>query len=73
MKKRYLYSDEQVLEEARLLVYTPVASTYTVSNQLNRPQSTVWHHLTHRLQDLDTELFIKVGIVLKKNYKGGGR
>ena len=73
MKKRYLYSDEQVLEEARLLVYTPGASTYNVSNQLNRPQSTVWHHLTHRLQDLDAELFIKVGIVLRKNYKGGGR
>lgn len=73
MKKGYIYSDEQVLEEARSLVYTPKASTYTVANQLNRPQSTVWHHMTHRLQDLDTELFIKVGIVLRKNSKGGGR
>lgn len=73
MKKRYYYSDEQILEEARLLAYTPGASTHTVADQLNRPQSTVWHHMTHRLQDLDAELFLKVGIVLKGNYKGGGR
>ena len=73
MKKRYYYSDEQILGEARLLAYTPGASTYTVADQLNRPQSTVWHHMTHRLQDLDAELFLKVGIVLKGNYKGGGR
>lgn len=72
MKKIYLYSDEQVLEEARLLVYTLGASTYTVAKSLNRPQSTVWHHMTHRLQDLDAELFLKVGMVLMKNYKGGG-
>lgn len=75
MKERYhySYSDEQILEEARLLVLTTGASTYTVANQLNRPQSTVWHHMTHRLRDLDAELFLKVGIVLRKNYKGGGR
>lgn len=73
MKKRYHYSDEQILEGARLLAYTPGASTYTVAYQLNRPQSTVWYHMTHKLQDLDAELFLKVGIVLKENHKGGGR
>lgn len=72
MKKRYYYSDEQVLEEARLLAYTPGVSTYTVAEQLNRPQSMVWHHMTHRLLDLDAELFLKVGVVLKENHKGGG-
>lgn len=73
MNKRYYYSDEQILEEARLLVYTPGASTYTVADRLNRAQSTVWYHMTHRLKDLDSELFLKVGMVLRENYKGGGR
>lgn len=70
MNKKYRYSDEQVLEEARLLVYTKGASTYTVADQLNRAQSTVWHHMTHRLKDLDSELFLKAGMVLRGNYRG---
>lgn len=73
MNRGYFYSDEQVLEEARILAYTPEASTYTVAAQLNRPQATVWWHVTHRLPDLDLELFLRVEAVLRKNYKGGGR
>lgn len=42
MNKGYFYSDEQVLEEARILAHTPGASTYTVAAQLDRPQATVW-------------------------------
>lgn len=73
MNRGYFYSDEQVLEEARILAYTPEASTYTVAAQLNRPQATVWWHVTHRLPDLDIELSLRVEAVLRKNYKGGGR
>lgn len=73
MNRSYFYSDEQVLEEARILAYTPEASTYTVAAQLNRPQATVWWHVTHRLPDLDLELSLRVEAVLRKNYKGGGR
>ena len=73
MNKRYFYSDAEVLEEAKILVYTPGASTYTVASRLGIPQATVWWHVTHRLPDLDIELSDKVQVVLKNNYKGGGR
>ena len=73
MNKRYLYSDAEVLEEARILAHTTGASTYTVASQLGRSQATVWWHVTHRLPDLDIELSAKVQVVLKNNYKGGGR
>ena len=73
MNKGYFYSDADVLEEARILAHTPEASTYTVASQLGRPQATVWWHVTHRLPDLDIELSAKVQVVLKNNYKGGGR
>lgn len=73
MNKWYFYSNEEVLEEAKILAYTPGASTYSVALQLNRPQATVWWHLTHRLPDLDPKLSIRVQEVLKNNYKGGGR
>lgn len=71
MKK--VYSDTEVLEEARILAHTQGASTYTVASQLGRPQATVWRHVTHRLPNLDIELSTKVQVVLRNNYKGGGR
>lgn len=71
MKK--VYSDTDVLEEARILAHTTGASTYTVASQLGRPQATIWWHVTHRLPDLDIELSTKVQVVLRNNYKGGGR
>lgn len=73
MNKGYFYSDEQVLEEAKILAHTPGASTYTVAAQLDRPQATVWWHVTHRLPELDFDLSIQVKAVLRKNYRGGGR
>lgn len=73
MNKRYLYSDTEVIEEAKILVYTPGASTYTVASGLGIPQATVWWHVTHRLPDLDIELSTKVQEVLRNNYRGGGR
>lgn len=71
MKRRNSYLDERVLEEANLLINIPGASTYTVAQQLNRPQSTVWWHLTHKLPELDGGLFTQVQVLLKKNYRGG--
>lgn len=73
MNKGYFYSDEQVLEEARILAHTPGASTYTVAAQLDRPQATVWWHVTHRLPELDIDLSIQVKAVLRKNHRGGGQ
>ena len=73
MNKGYFYSDAEVLEEAKILVHTTGASTYTVASLLGVPQATVWWHVTHRLPDLDLELSVKVQVVLKNNYKGGGR
>ena len=73
MNKEYFYSDEQVLEEARILAHTPGASTYTVAAQLDRPQATVWWHVTHRLPELDIDLSIQVKAVLRKNHRGGGQ
>lgn len=72
MNKRHYYSDEEVLRESHLML-DPGASTYTVSRELNCPQCTVWWHINHRLEDLDPSLYKKVLMVLKSNYKGGGR
>lgn len=73
MRKYRLYSDAEVLEEAKLLTSVPGSSTYTVASQLGRPQATVWWHVTHRLPGLDIELYAKVRVVMRKNYRGGGR
>lgn len=73
MRNRYFYSSSEVLEEAKILVNTPGASTYTVATQLDMPQATVWYHLTYRLPVLDISLFTQVQAILRKNYKGGGR
>lgn len=68
--RKYSYSDEQVLQEGRELI-TPGASTYSVATKLGRPQSTVWWHITHRLEDLDAELYHNVIRVLHTNSRGG--
>lgn len=65
------YQDSKVLEEARSIL-VPGASTYSVARELNIPQSTVWWHLTHKLRELDYDLFLMVQKVLKNNWKGGG-
>lgn len=71
--KKYLYTNLEVLEEARVLLSTLGASTYSVAATLGRPQATVWWHLTHRLPEIDLALFHQVRVILGKNYKGGGR
>lgn len=71
--KKYLYTNLEVLEEARVLLSTPGASTYSVAATLDRPQATVWWHLTHRLPEIDQALFHQVRVILRQNYKGGGR
>lgn len=73
MRKYRFYSDAEVLEEAKLLTSVPESSTYTVASQLGRPQATIWWHVTHRLRDLDPELYIKIQEIMKKNHRGGGR
>ena len=71
--KKYLYTNLEVLEEARVLLSTPGASTYSVASTLGRPQATVWWHLTHRLPEIDQALFHQVRVILRQNYRGGGR
>lgn len=71
--KKYLYTNLEVLEEARVLLSTPGASTYSVAATLDRPQATVWWHLTHRLPEIDQALFHQVRVILRQNYRGGGR
>lgn len=71
--KKYLYTNLEVLEEARVLLSTPGASTYSVADTLGRPQATVWWHLTNRLPEIDQDLFHQVRVILNQNYKGGGR
>ena len=71
--KKYLYTNLEVLEEARVLLSTPGASTYSVASTPGRPQATVWWHLTHRLPEIDQALFHQVRVILRQNYKGGGR
>lgn len=73
MRKLYYYSNMDVLEEARSLINTPGASTYTVARKFDRPQSTIWWHMVHRLPKLDQELFNRVQKILEYNNKGGGR
>lgn len=73
MRKLYYYSNMDVLEEARSLINTPGASTYTVARRFDRPQSTIWWHMVHRLPKLDQELFNRVQKILEYNNKGGGR
>lgn len=71
--KKYLYTNLEVLEEARVLLSTPGASTYSVAATLGRPQATIWWHLNYRLPKLDQVLFHQVRVILGENYKGGGR
>lgn len=71
--KKYLYTNLEVLEEARVLLSTPGASTYSVAATLGIPHATVWWHLTHRLPEIDPALFHQVRVILRKNYKGGRR
>ena len=71
--KKYLYTNLEVLEEARVLLSTPGASTYSVAATLGRPQATVWWHLNHRLPEIDQALFHQVRVILQQNYNGGGR
>lgn len=66
------YTDLRVLEEAKALLH-PGASTYSVALELNMPQSTVWWHLTHRLPELDPDLYKQVQVVLKENLCRKGR
>lgn len=70
---KHFYTNQEVLEEARVLIHIPGASTYTVAKELNRPQATIWRHLNHRLPELDQVLFHQVRVILRQNYKGGGR
>lgn len=70
---KHFYTNWEVLEEARVLIHTPGASTYTVAEELNRPQATIWWHLNYRLPKLDQVLFHRVRVILGENYKGGGR
>ena len=70
---KHLYTNGEVLEEAKALIHIPRASTYTVAKELNRPQATIWRHLNHRLPEIDLDLFHQVRVILRKNYKGGGR
>ena len=70
--KKYLYTNLEVLEEARVLLSTPGASTHYVAATLGRPQATVWWHLTHRLPEIDQDLFHQVRVILRQNYKGRG-
>ena len=70
---RHFYTNQEVLEEARVLIYIPGASTYTVAKELNRSQATIWRHLNHRLPEIDLDLFHRVRVILRKNYKGWGR
>ena len=73
MRKLYYYSNMDVLEEARSLINTPGASTYTVAREFDRPHSTIWWHMVHRLPKLDQGLFNRVQKILEYNNKGGGR
>lgn len=70
---RHFYTNQEVLEEARVLIHTPGASTYTVAEKLDRPQATIWWHLNPRLPELDLVLFHQVRVILRQNYRGGGR
>ena len=70
---KHLYTNWEVLEEAQAPIHTPEASTFTVAEKLNRPQATVWWHLTHRLPEIDQALFHQVRVILRQNYRGGGR
>lgn len=70
---RLSYTDQQVLEEAQVLISTPGESTYSVAFTLDRPQSTIWWHLTHRLPKIDLTLSYQVRTILKQNRRGGGR
>lgn len=70
---KHLYTNWEVLEEAQVLIHIPGASTYTVAEKLNRPQATIWRHLNYRLPEIDLDLFHQVRVILRKNYKGGGR
>ena len=71
--KKYLYTNLEVLEEARVLLSTSGASTYSVAATLGRPQATVWWHRTHRRPETDQALFRQVRVILRQNDKGGGR
>lgn len=73
MRKPYYYSNLDVLKEAWSLINTPGASTYTVARKFDRPQSTIWWHMVHRLPQLDQGLFNRVQKILEYNKKGGGR
>lgn len=70
---KHLYTNWEVLEEAQALIHTPGASTYTVAATLGRSQATIWRHLNYRLPEIDLDLFHQVRVILRKNYKGGGR
>ena len=70
---RHFYTNLEVLEEARVLIHTPGASTYTVAEKLDRPQATIWWHLNNRLPELDMFLYHQLRFILRKNYRGGGR
>lgn len=73
MRKLYYYSNMDVLKEAQSLINTPGASTYTVAREFDRPQSTIWWHMVHRLPQLDQGLFNRVQKILEYNNKRGGR
>lgn len=66
------YSNEEVLREGRELIL-PGASTYSVSEKLQRPQTTIWWHVTHRLPHLDPQLYKKAILVLHNNSRRGDR
>lgn len=65
------WPDSMVLEEARLMA-TKGATGSEVSEATGVPSSTVNWHMRVRLKDLDEELYMKVSVVRRNNFKGRG-
>lgn len=67
--RKRTYSNREVMEEGRR--YLKTQSTYTLSEELEVPQATIWFHLNRDLKELDYTLYLQVRRKLEYNRKRG--
>ena len=67
---RKKYSDEEVIKEAREMLFTvtfdPPATCEKMAAILNIPRSTFWWHMSCRLKEIDPEYHEQVNKILKR-------
>ena len=70
---RKKYSDEEVIKEAREMLFTvtfdPPAACEKMAAILNIPRSTFWWHMSCRLKGIDPEYHEQVNKILKRGKK----